>query len=250
MPRWARSASPVGWCNGSRRRIGFGALLLLVAAAIIMMSEIEAEGLVRKHRDDDEAAICNHHEVGIGEAKIRRIVRGIAPKSAEANPFEGVRFDRGKYETKPNTSGKCWSLGKSMVLHHRSRSATGSHPGVTVVAKSRSDNCAAPLSRLAREGDRKCVALRRGREVPSAIGMKVQKQTHRGVRFDRGKYETKPNTSGKCWSLGTSRCSTTGREARPALTRPSQLSRSPGATTAPPTFSRKAREGMWSRAAK
>jgi hypothetical protein len=50
---------------------------------------------------------------------------------------------------------------RQVVLHHRSRSAPGSHPSGTVVAQHQSDNCAIhPLSHSER-GDRSKSALRR-----------------------------------------------------------------------------------------
>ncbi len=69
-----------------------------------------------------------------------------------------------------------------VLHHHRSRGATGSHPAVTIVAKSRSDNYAAsPLSRSER-GDMDCVVLRRGNEsAASSVWICKNKPTGRSA---------------------------------------------------------------------
>ena len=54
----------IGNLIGLRYAIAFGSALLLVAAAIITMSEIERGTLVMSRRDDERTSICNHHDVG------------------------------------------------------------------------------------------------------------------------------------------------------------------------------------------
>ena len=46
-------------------------------------------------------------------------------RNGETKPLRSVAMLRRDYQTKPNTSDKCWSSGKSMILHHRRRSAVG-----------------------------------------------------------------------------------------------------------------------------
>jgi hypothetical protein len=67
-------------------------------------------------------------------------------------------------ETKPKRSGECWGSGTSMVLHHRSRRATGSHLPVTVLASQPSREPRLAPSPAEKSGRRD--------------GSRMQKQTH------------------------------------------------------------------------
>ncbi len=67
-------------------------------------------------------------------------------------------------ETKPKRSGECWGSGTSMVLHRRSRRATGSHPPVTVLASQPSREPRLAPSPAEKSGRRD--------------GSRMQKQTH------------------------------------------------------------------------
>ena len=129
-------------------------------------------------------------------------IRFLTPLARSASAASRSRRKRAKGiaitghfdETKPKRSGKCWGSGTSMVLHHRSRSATGSHPSVTVVARQRATSAPRILSRFA--------------STPLALSprrlSRSRKKRERGdtqsERFD----ETKPNESGRCWSSGIS----------------------------------------------
>ena len=137
-PRWMAGAMAHGAASDSARCCSWS----LLRSSRCRRSRPKV--LVASRRDDEGPSICNHQEVGVGGAKIKRIAS---------------------------------------------------------------------------------VGLRR----------KVQKQTHwreSGSIAEITKRRQKHQANAGVWENRW--CSTTGREARPALTRASQLSRSPGATTAPP----------------
>jgi hypothetical protein len=85
-------------------------------------------------------------------------------------------------ETKPNTSDKCWCLGRAMEFQHRrAMTPSGSHPSGTLVAEARGDHRAGQLlSTSERKDSSKEWRNYAGEATEDAggVGIKMQKQTH------------------------------------------------------------------------
>ena len=144
------------------------------------------------------------------------------PKTNPLSRSERLR----NYQTKPNRSGERWSSGISMVLHRRSRGATGSHPSVTLVARRKSDQRAGHLFRFA--------------STPLALrlsGFALSQERAREGTYNRSVLTKRSQIDQADAGVREYRwCSTAGREARPALIRPSRRSQDGRATSAPATF--------------
>ena len=59
----------------------------------------------------------------------------------KSKPIQDEQLDRRNYQTKPNTSGRCSSSEKSVMLHHCRASATVLSPGRSRKARSRKEMC-------------------------------------------------------------------------------------------------------------
>ena len=145
------------------------------------------------------------------------------PKTNPLSRSERLR----NYQTKPNTSGERWSSGISMVLHCRSRGATGSHPSVTLVARRKSDQRAGHLFRFA--------------STPLALrlsGFALSQERAREGTYNRSVLTKRSQIDQADAGVREYRwCSTTGREARPALIRPSRRSQDKERPARRPPFS-------------